>query len=102
MSVETEGQEAQITGKELIVNLHALSRAVTLYEPNNNAVVRVLDTIMAACERYFAISQDSLSVRLLAEEFFVNGRLLRVDGQLREPVHVSPLARVDDIRLDLT
>jgi len=84
MSIETEGQEAHATGKELIINLHGLSRAVTLYEPNNNAVVRVLDNIMAACERHFASSQDSLSVRLLAEEFFVNGRLLRVDGHFYE------------------
>lgn len=85
MSNEHAAESVQALGREVITLLHSLSRTVSLYEPNNNAVIRVLDALEAALDRYQRSSGGStLSVRLLAEEFFVNGRLLRVDAQMYE------------------
>ncbi len=85
MSSEHTADSVQVLGREMITLLHSLSRAVALYEPNNNAVIRVLDAMEAALGRYHeGAGGGTLSVRLLAEEFFVNGRLLRVDVQIYE------------------
>jgi hypothetical protein len=81
----------QVLGRDIIVLLHSLARSVALYETNNNAVVRVLDALTTAVEAHLQCSAGALSVRLLAEEFFVNGRLLRVDAQLYE--RATDLAR---------
>jgi hypothetical protein len=84
MSTDQATESAQAFGRELITQLHGLSRMVTLYETNNNAVIRVLDAVEKTIERYHKGAASTLSVRLLAEEFFVNGRLLRVDAQIYE------------------
>jgi hypothetical protein len=84
MSGDRAGEALQSIGRELITNLHGLSRTVTLYDTNNNAVIRVLDAIEKTVTEYHAGQGGTLSVRLLAEEFFVNGRLLRVDAQIYE------------------
>ncbi len=83
MSAE-QSENLQVLGRELITLLHGLSRTVALYETNNNAVIRVLDAIEKTIERYHAGTSGTLSVRLLAEEFFINGRLLKVDAQMYE------------------
>jgi hypothetical protein len=78
-------ENLQLLGREIITLLHGLSRAVALYETNNNAVIRVLDALEEAIARYHqAHDGGTLSVRLLAEEFFINGRLLKVDAQMYE------------------
>ncbi len=85
MSAENSAERVQELGREMITLLHSLSRTVTLYETNNNAVIRVLDGIEKAVAHYHESQASStLSVRLLAEEFFVNGRLLRVDAKSYE------------------
>ncbi len=84
MNADQEQELIQTLGREIIMQLHGLSRAVMLYETNNNAVIRVLDAINGSLDRYFEKHDSSLSLRLLSEEFFVNGRLLRVDAQFYE------------------
>ncbi len=84
MSEEQPGRALQDLGREVITQVHSLSRAVALYEPNNNAVIRVMDALEACVNRYLEGTGGSLSVRLMAEEFFINGRLLRVDVQTYE------------------
>jgi len=82
---DQQAESAQVLGREVITLLHSLSRAVALYEPNNNAVIRVLDALEGAIGRYHeGGAAGTLSIRLLAEEFFVNGRLLRVDAKIYE------------------
>ncbi|MFH1469030.1 MAG: hypothetical protein ABIO70_31880 [Pseudomonadota bacterium] len=88
----SEGADSlQALGRDVIVHLHGLSRSVALYETNNNAVQRVLDALMATVEPCLRESSSPLSVRLLAEEFFVNGRLLKVDAQIYD--RATDLAR---------
>jgi hypothetical protein len=83
MSAENSGGIQEL-GRELITLLHSLSRTVALYDPNNAAVIRVTDSIEEAVKRYHAGKSSTLSVRLLSDEFFLNGRLLRVDAKSYE------------------
>ncbi len=84
MSEQHPGRDLQAVGKEVVTHLHSLSRSVALYEPNNQAVIRVMDALEAGVKRYHEGTSSSLSVRLMAEEFFINGRLLKVDVQTYE------------------
>jgi hypothetical protein len=80
----TEERQEQELGASLLTLLHGLTRAVVLYEINNNAVVRLIDELWGKIEASFKTGGDELRLQLLDEEFFINGRLIRVDAQLYE------------------
>lgn len=84
MSVEPEKELLQNTGAEVMVLFFGLSRGLTLYETNNSAITRLVDALAASVQRFHSTTGESLQLKLLAEEFFVNGRLLKVDAQLYE------------------
>lgn len=71
---------AQGVGLGVVTSLYGLLRSLQLYEPNNDAVARVLDQLEQQLATWFAQGRQELRIQLLEEEFFVNGRLLRVDS----------------------
>ncbi len=71
----------QDLGQDLILLLYGLSRSVRLYEANNATIIKQVDLLLERLRRYFAVHQDSLQLQLMADEFFVNGKLLRADPQ---------------------
>ncbi len=75
---------AQLAGVDVITALHGLTRVLTLYEPNNSAVRRLVDTLAETVARFFAEGGGVLKLQLHADECFVNGKLLRVDAALYE------------------
>lgn len=84
MSEQKEKDLLQATGAEVIVLLYGLARGLSLYETNNSAIVRQIDALEAAIQRCQQATGEAVEVKLLAEEFFVNGRLLKMDAQLYE------------------
>lgn len=72
----------QVIAAEIIVALHALSSVVRLYDSNNTAVVRQIDTLFEALQRGFSDGVNTIRLTLRSDEFFVNGQLLKVDVQL--------------------
>ena len=79
MSEELEEGRLQAIGLEVVTVLYSISRAVTLYDANNAAVVRLIDALVKSVEGAWALGLPELKVQLLADEVFVNGRLLKVD-----------------------
>ena len=77
---------------EMIVALHALSSVVRLYDSNNTAVVRQIDTLVDTLQRGFTDGVNTIRLTLRSDEFFINGQLLKVD------VSVYMRARVGGIR----
>jgi hypothetical protein len=75
---------AQRAGVDTIISLHGLTRVLTLYEPNNTAVIRLVTTLTATILKFFADGGEVLKLQLLTDECFVNGKLLRVDAALYE------------------
>lgn len=94
---EPDAARAMAAGAEAIVALHGLTRVLTLYEPNNAAVIRLVDTLQESLSRHFAAGADELKLQLLADECFVGGRLLKVDATLWERARdlASLLGRFD-------
>lgn len=84
MSDDQAQKLAQELGAETIVVLNGLAQALSLYETNNAAIVRILDQLEGVVERLGELDEDTLRLQLLEEEFFVNGRLIRVDERLYE------------------
>lgn len=75
---------AQKAGGEVIAGLHSLTKVLTLYEPNNTAVIRLVDSLLETLTKHFGTGTDELKIQLLEEECFVNGKLLKVDSALWE------------------
>ncbi|MCP4871092.1 MAG: hypothetical protein GY898_20485 [Proteobacteria bacterium] len=73
---------AQLAGAETLVALHGLTRVLTLYEPNNSAVIRLVGTLTDTILKFFTDGGDVLKLQLLEDECFVNGKLLRVEATL--------------------
>ncbi len=77
-----EAIRAQLCGVDTIVALHGLTRVLTLYEPNNSAVLRLVTTLTDTVTKFFAEGGEVLKLQLLEDECFVNGKLLKVDAAL--------------------
>ena len=90
---DATGEDLQRLGAEAIVLLNGLARAVSLYEVNNTAITRLLDKLEAlVAEALPRSGGQGLSLHILEEEFFVNGRLLKMDARLYE--RATQLSRV--------
>ncbi len=66
-------------GHDLILLLYGLSRSVKLYEANNDTIANQVNLLVERLERYFAEQGEGLRLQLMADEFFINGKLLRAD-----------------------
>ncbi len=85
MIEEQTDVRAQTTAMELIVGVHSLVRSLGLYDANNDAIKRVMESILAALDQYFTEANgEQIKLQLLEDEFFVNGKLLKVDAKSYE------------------
>lgn len=66
--------------QEVLTLVHRILRSLALYEPNNAAVVSGVDALENHLGQHAAGGGGELKLQLLAEEAFVNGRLLKVDA----------------------
>lgn len=67
--------------RETVTALAGIVRALALYDVNNATVRRLVEQLLTAVSDS---GPEGVRIQLLTEEFFVNGRLLRVDPQLYE------------------
>jgi hypothetical protein len=72
-------KQIQEAGSRIILIMHALGSALRLYETNNAAVVRQIDTLEGELKQFFTSDMDQIRVTLRPEEFFINDGLLKVD-----------------------
>ncbi len=80
-----EDRAEQDLGREAVVVVAGLVRALSFYDINNVAVQRLIDQLLALHQR---TGGGELRIQLLTDEFFVNGRLLRADEMLYERASV--------------
>ena len=64
---------------KILLTLHSLSSVLKLYETNNTAVVRQIDTLEECLKNFFTQGQDQLKYTLRSDEFFINDKLFKVD-----------------------
>ena len=69
-------------GAEVLALVHRMVRLVGLYEANNKAVLLVLESLSEVLARWFARGETEFQLRLLADECFINGRLLKLGPAL--------------------
>ncbi len=74
----------QELGHDLILLLYGLTRSVKLYEANNATITNQIDLLLERLGRYFVTHGEGLRLQLMADEFFVNGKLLRADPRFWE------------------
>ncbi len=85
MIEEQTDTRAQNTAMQLIFGVHSLVRSLALYDANNDAIKRVMDAILEALDGYFAeVDGEQIRLQLLEDEFFVNGKLLKLDAKSYE------------------
>ena len=72
----------QAGGAEVLALVHRMIRLLSLYEANNSAIGTVLGDLEEALERWFGQGHHELSLRVLPDECFVNGRLIKLDAGL--------------------
>jgi hypothetical protein len=89
---DAEHTRAQKAGGTFIAGLHSLLKVLTLYEPNNTAVIRLVESLHETLTNHFATGVDELKIQLLQDECFINGKLLKVDAALWE--RATDLARL--------
>ena len=65
-------------GVKVINALYSLSSILKLYEVNNDAVARIMDTLNGEFKSAFAEIKE-LHLMLRKDEFFINDQLLKVD-----------------------
>lgn len=82
--MDMEQAHEQKAGIRLVTVLHGLTKALVLYEINNDTVVRLVDELWNVVEDYFRLGQEELRLQLLEDEAFINGQLIRMDAQLYE------------------
>ncbi len=75
---EARRQRLQEAGCQVLLLLQGLTRAVVLYEPNNATVTRLVDMLEAALAEFLG-SATELRLQLRTDEFFANGKLLKLD-----------------------
>lgn len=78
--------DLQRSGATLLTALHALTRALTLYDANNAAVERIIGELEACLLGWFGAGGESLRLQAVDDEVFVNGRLLKVDATIYDRV----------------
>ena len=69
----------QDLGHDLILLLYGLTRSIKLYEANNAAISNQIDLLLERLGRYFVLQQEGVRLQIMADEFFINGKLLRAD-----------------------
>ncbi len=74
----------QVVGHDLIVLMYGLTRSVQLYDANNEAIGKQIDRLIDRLRPWFVKRQEGLAIQMLADEFFVNGKLLRTDPRVWE------------------
>jgi hypothetical protein len=84
MSIDPEHKREQTTGVQLLTLMQGLSRALVLYEINNDTVVRLINDLWTTIDGYFKAGGEVLRLQLLEDEAFINGHLIRMDAQLYE------------------
>ena len=77
-----ENANLQTVAADIIVALNALGSVVKLYDSNNTAGVRQIDTLHETLQRGFSQGVNTIRLTLRSDEFFVNGDLMKVDIQL--------------------
>ena len=77
-----ENANLQTIAADIIIALNALGSVVKLYDSNNTAVVRQIDTLHETLKRGFSQGTNTIRLTLRSDEFFVNGDLMKVDIQL--------------------
>lgn len=75
---EARARQLQESGTQVLLLLQGLTRAVVLYEPNNQTVTRLIDLLERALGDGLA-HMPELRLQLRTEEFFANGKLLKLD-----------------------
>jgi hypothetical protein len=75
----TDEKELTAAASEIVALLQGVTRALTLYAPNNDTVTRLVDDLVVALEGHFAGGGEPFHLQLLAQEFFLNGQLLKLD-----------------------
>ncbi|MCP4806203.1 MAG: hypothetical protein GY913_05395 [Proteobacteria bacterium] len=71
-------QHIQSLGSRAMLLLHGIAKGLILYEPNNQAILRQVDDFEKVVFE-FLTKEDQLRLQLREDEFFANGKLLRVD-----------------------
>ena len=74
-------ERATEAGVKVINALYSLSSILKLYEVNNDAVARIMDTLNGEFKLAFAEIKE-LHLMLRKDEFFINDQLLKVDLSL--------------------
>ena len=75
---EARARRLQEAGSQVLLQLQGLTRAVVLYEPNNETVTRLIDMLETSLTEFLG-QEEELRLQLRTEEFFANGRLLKLD-----------------------
>ncbi len=97
-------QALQTTATEIVALIQGVTRALTLYAPNNDTVTRLIDDLVGALEGHFKGGGEPLHLQLLQHEFFLNGGLLKLDPATWERAtmlseKLIPL-KANDLRFD--
>ena len=89
-------------GIKVINALYSLSSILKLYEVNNDAVVRIMETLQKELQDTFT-EVNELHLMLRKDEFFINDQLLKVDLALytkaREVAIILDAFNWGDIRI---
>ena len=72
----------QEIGAKIIIVLHSLSSVLKLYDTNNAAIVRQIDSFEKELNAAFEKGIEELRITLRSDEFFINDKLLKIDIQL--------------------
>ena len=72
-------ENATGVGIKVINALYSLSSILKLYEINNDAVVRIIDSLHKEIAAGFEVGLGELHLTLREDEFFVNDQILKVD-----------------------
>ena len=73
-----ERAHLQSLGSRAMLTLHGIVKGLVLYEPNNQAILRQVDDFEGVVTEFLKL-EDELRLQLREDEFFANGKLLRVD-----------------------
>jgi len=80
--MSTDAAGVPESGAEVLALVHRMVRLVGLYEANNKAVLLVLESLSEVLAKWFAQGETEFQLRLLADECFINGRLLKLGPTL--------------------
>jgi hypothetical protein len=77
-------EATQKVGLALLESVYGMTRVLKLYEANNRAVVRLKDRLMEDFSGFWEMGGQEVKLQLLAEEAFINGKLIRMDASIYE------------------